>query len=209
MNLSSQQSDRNAILASMRSSVPADENQRTNLLVELINQMASGDEAALNQLYELTLSRVFGLALKVTGRHDLAEEVCVETYWQCWRDASRFDGVRGQPLAWIMVIARSRALDALRRLDKLSYCAEPELLLEYEDCPKGTPLDRLLDREESSALAAAIKTLTSVQRQLLALAFYRDLSHQEISDQTGLPLGTVKSHLKRAQQALRNVLSQI
>lgn len=208
MNLSSEPTDRHAILATMRSIVPADETQRTSLMVDLVHQMASGDEAALNQLYELTLSRVYGLALKITSRHDLAEEVCVETYWQCWQEASRFDSMRGQPLAWIMVITRSRALDALRRLDKLTYCPEPELLLENADCPNGTPLEHLLSSEQSNALNTALRSLTAVQRQLLALAFYRDLSHQEISDQTGLPLGTVKSHLKRAQHALRNVLSQ-
>lgn len=208
MNLSSELTDRHAILARMRSIVPADETQRISLMVGLVHQMASGDEAALNQLYELTLSRVYGLALKITSRHDLAEEVCVETYWQCWQEASRFDSMRGQPLAWIMVITRSRALDALRRLDKLTYCPEPELLLENEDCPNGTPLEHLLSSEQSSALNTALRSLTAVQRQLLGLAFYRDLSHQEISDQTGLPLGTVKSHLKRAQHALRNTLSQ-
>ena len=206
MNLSSPVSDRHAILARMRSIVPTDENLRITLLTDLITQIASGDEAALNQFYELTLSKVYGLALRVTSRHDLAEEVCVETYWQCWREASRFDSMRGQPLAWLMVIARSRALDALRRLDKLSYCPEPELLLESEDCPNGTPLEHLLCSEQSGALGAALLTLTAIQREMVALAFYKDLSHQEISDHTGLPLGTVKSHIKRAQDALRSAL---
>lgn len=206
MNLSPSHNDRNAILATMRPGDSPDEAQQSRALVDLIAQMACGDEAALNHLYELTLSRVYGLALRITGRHDLAEEVCVETYWQCWQEASRFDGQRGQPFAWIMVIARSRALDALRRLDKLAYCAAPELLLECESCPDGTPLECLLGREQTSALGVAVAGLTPVQREMLALAFYRDLSHQQISDQTGLPLGTVKSHLKRAQQALRDVL---
>ncbi len=175
-------------------------------MTSLIQLMAAGDEAALGHLYELALSHVYGMAFKVTGRHDLAEEVCIETFWQSWREAGRYDALRGQPLAWLMVIARSRALDALRRLDKLTYCAEPELLLQSEDCPNGTPLEHLIRSEQSEALGAALLTLTSIQRQMVALAFYKDLSHQEISDHTGFPLGTVKSHIKRAQDTLRSAL---
>lgn len=201
--------DTNAIIGAMSAHPRSVDNSTGQPLAALIELMAAGDEAALGRLYDLTLPRVFGLAMKITGRRELAEEVCVETYWQCWQDASRFDSVRGQPLAWIMVIARSRALDALRRLDRLTYCAEPELFLKNEDCPDGTPLEHLLGSEQSRALDVALRMLTPVQRQLIALAFYRDLSHQTISDQTGLPLGTVKSHLKRAQHALRNALSQI
>ena len=200
--------DQNVILKRMCPDLSSNETIRTTLLADLIHEIASGDEVALSRLYELTLSQIYGLALRVTGRHDLAEEVCVETYWQCWREASRYDRMRGQPLAWLMVITRSRALDALRRLDKLTYCSDPETLLEHEVCPDGTPLELLLGNEQSSALNTALKTLSSIQRQLIALAFYKDLSHQEISDHTGLPLGTVKSHIKRAQDSLRNALCQ-
>ncbi|MEO6422157.1 MAG: sigma-70 family RNA polymerase sigma factor [Candidatus Nitrotoga sp.] len=70
-------------------------------------------------------------------------------------------------------------------------------------CPEGSPLDQLMRAEQSGAIGRALTKLTPVQRQMVGLAFYKDLSHQEISDQTGLPLGTVKSHLKRAQDTLR------
>jgi len=184
---------------------PAEDFQLT-VMAGLIQRMGSGDEAALARLYELTLSRVYSLALKITGRRDLAEEVCVETYWQSWREAVRYDSQRGQPLAWLMVMTRSRALDALRRLDRVSYCADPETLLENEFAAEGSPLDQLLQSEQCGALKEALTTLTPTQRQMVALAFYKDFSHQEISEHTGLPLGTVKSHLKRAQASLRNAL---
>lgn len=178
------------------------------VMSSLIQRMGSGDEAALGRLYDLTLSRVYSLALKITGRRDLAEEVCVETYWQSWREAMRYDPQRGQPLAWLMVMTRSRALDTLRRLDRVSYCADPETHLENESAAEGSPLDQLLHSEQCGALKQALATLTPTQRQMVALAFYKDLSHQEISAHTGLPLGTVKSHLKRAQASLRGVLCQ-
>lgn len=175
-------------------------------LAYLIQRMAQGDEAALARLYDLTLARVHALALRITARRDLAEEVCVETYWQAWREAVRYDAARGQPLAWLMVMTRSRALDTLRRLDRAISCPDPETHLEWESSPDASPLDRLMANEAAGALGRAIAVLTPVQRQMVGLAFYRDLSHQEISEQTGLPLGTVKSHLKRAQDALRTAL---
>lgn len=211
MNPPSNLSSSNTILGLMiPNATPAPaEDLQCALLAGLIQRMGLGDEAALGRLYELTLSRVYGLALRVTGRRDLAEEVCVETYWQSWREAMRYDASRGQPLAWLMVMTRTRALDALRRLDRVSYCPDPEQLLENESATEGSPLDQLLHGEQCGALKQALTTLTPTQRQMVALAFYKDLSHQEISDFTGLPLGTVKSHLKRAQASLRSALCQV
>jgi RNA polymerase sigma-70 factor (ECF subfamily) len=182
------------------------EDTRRAALAQLIARMAVGDEAALAHFYDLTLARAHALALRITHRHELAEEVCVETYWQLWREADRYDSQRGEPLAWLMVVVRSRALDTLRRLDRAISYAEPEIFLEAEACPLGSPLDRVMASERHSALGQALTALTPVQRQMIGLAFYKDLSHQEICDQTGLPLGTVKSHLKRAQNTLRLAL---
>lgn len=201
-------SDPDAMLARMSADPPPVEDPHSAPLAALIARMATGDETALGRFYDLALPRVHALAMRITGRRDLAEEVCIETFWQCWREADRFDGQRGQPLAWLMVMTRSRALDALRRLDRLHYCADPEQHLDGEACPAGSPLDRLLQDERADALGSALAMLTPVQRQMVALAFYRDLSHQEISAQTGLALGTVKSHLKRAQDSLRGLLTR-
>lgn len=181
---------------------------QTAALTQLIARMAAGDEAALARLYDLTLARVHGLALRIAGRRDLAEEICVETYWQAWREALRYDSARGEPLAWLMMMTRSRALDALRRQDRATPCPDPETLFDNECAPDTSPLDCLMAAERASALGRALAQLTPIQRQMVGLAFYRDLSHQEISNETGLPLGTVKSHLKRAQDALRIALCQ-
>lgn len=178
------------------------------LLTQLIRRITTGEEAALSLFYHHTLSRVYALALRISGCCDLAEEICVETFWQVWRDATSYDSSRGQPLAWVLVITRSRALDALRRRGRIEYCPDPEIYLDGVSCPEGSPLDQLMQAEQSGALSRALTTLTPVQRQMVGLAFYKDLSHQEISDQTGLPLGTVKSHLKRAQDTLRIAICQ-
>lgn len=198
--------DTAVILGAMSQDAASPEDSLCLALGALIQRMSAGDEAALGQLYDLTLSRVYGLAMKITGRRELAEEICVETFWQSWREASRYDARRGQPLAWLMVMTRTRALDALRRLDRAASTPEPETNLENDAAPEASPLDHLLHSERTGALRAALTALTPIQRQLVALAFYKDLSHQQISHQTGLPLGTVKSHLKRAQHSLRTLL---
>jgi RNA polymerase sigma factor (sigma-70 family) len=172
----------------------------------LIGRMANQDESSLEAFYELTLSKVYGLALKITRRHDLAEDVVGDTYWQVWHQAVRFDIDRGLPMAWLMLICRSRALDALRKLDEADSHPEPgELIVASEfSCPT---LDQMLTLERDSALHAAMAKLSATQRQLIALAFFKGYTHQEIAEQTNLPLGSVKSHIKRAQASLKDALS--
>ena len=208
MSPSSSTPEPGAILDPMTADSNLAEAADTERLSALIARIAGGCEASLGLFYEQTLPRVHGLALRITQRRDVAEEVCVETYWQVWREAVRFDGARGHPLAWLMMMARSRALDALRRLDQAESCADPEIYLDGDAHAGGSALDLLLDAERDAALRQALDMLTPVQRLMIALAFYRDYSHQDISDHTGLPLGTVKSHLKRAQDSLRKVLAQ-
>ncbi|GAB4297679.1 MAG: sigma-70 family RNA polymerase sigma factor [Desulfuromonadia bacterium] len=198
--------DAGAILGFVNTDRAPAEDRQCAELTALIRRMATGDEAALGRFYDLTLPRVYGLAMRIAGRRELAEEVCVETYWQSWREAIRYDTRRGHPLAWLMVMARTRALDALRRQNDAR--EDPETCLEGEPSPEPSPLDHLLQLETSGALREALAALTPIQRELVALVLYKDLSHQEISDRTGLPLGTVKSHLKRAQDGLRKALFQ-
>jgi RNA polymerase sigma-70 factor (ECF subfamily) len=175
-------------------------------MLALIGGMAKRDESSLEAFYDLTLSKVYGLALKITRRHDLAEDVVGDTYWQAWHQAVRFDISRGVPMAWLMLICRTRALDALRKLDEADSHPEPsELIVETGfSCPT---LEKMLTLERDSALHVAMAKLSAIQRQLIALAFFKGYTHQEISEQTNLPLGSVKSHIKRAQALLKDALS--
>lgn len=175
-------------------------------LVLWIDAIADHDERALVALYDATLSRVYGLVLRVVRRPALAEEVVEEAYFQVWRQAVRFDPARGRALAWLLGMARSRAIDAVRREarfqhDSLDADAAPELPV---DTP---PSDELLDAARGHAdLYQALLQINAQPRQLVALAFFRGLSHEEIADQTALPLGTVKSQIRRALITLRQVL---
>jgi len=164
------------------------------------------DEAALGRLYDLTVGRVYAVALRIMRHADLAEEVVSDVYMQVWRDAHRYDASRGRVLAWLLIISRSRALDLLRRQDEAFSHPDPHELVAEPDSGQKTAQDLLQASQEGSALHAAMATLTPLQRQLLSLAFFRGLSHSEIVAHCGLPLGTVKTHIRRALGALRDAL---
>lgn len=174
-------------------------------LREWIARVVRQDQQALAELYETMAGRVYGLALRITRQVQTAEEVTEDCFWQVWRQAPRFDPARGAAMAWIMTIARSRALDALRRSDTAESLGEDRLNgIEAED--GGDPHDLLDAVEKQHRLHAALRDLEPLPRQLVALAFFRGLSHEEIAGQMGLPLGTVKSHIRRALLRLRELL---
>ncbi len=164
------------------------------------------DERALLALYEATLSRVYGLVLRLVRRTQLAEEVAEEVYFQVWRQAPRFDAERGRALTWLLGMARSRAIDAIRREARFQHEE-----LDEEAAPGAAPAaesgDELLAVAQGHAeLHRALLRLKPQPRQLVALAFFNGLSHAEIATQTHLPLGTVKSQIRRALLSLRESL---
>ncbi len=172
-----------------------------------IAAVGRGDEQALGSLYDATLGRVYGIALRITRQPATAEEVAEDVYWQVWRQALRFDAERGNAMTWLLTIARSRALDALRRRDEADSHPEPETLLEAQPGGDADPQNLLEATRRSDALHAALAQLDALPRQLIALAFFRGLTHEEISAQMCLPLGTVKSHIRRAMAGLAQVLN--
>lgn len=173
-------------------------------LVELLRRIAGGDQEAVASFYDATSSRAYGLALHVTRAADEAEEAVSDAYLQVWRQAGRFDPTRGSPLAWLLMITRSRALDRMRRRDEARPVAE---VPETPDRAHGVGAEALLlESESASAVQAALAGLSEAQQRMVQLAFYRGMSHPEIVAETGLPLGTVKSHLRRALQALAKTL---
>lgn len=202
--------DAAAAQAPLRPPATANEVQLQVWLSRVVRQ----DEAALAELYRATIGRVYGLALRIVRNPALAEEVAEDTFWQVWRQAPRFDPQRGTALAWVLTIARSRALDALRartraQPDTVSADALGEALdaqrLDHD--PADNPHDLLEAVQSHAQLHGALRQLEAVPRQLVALAFFKGLTHEEIAGQTGLPLGTVKSHIRRALTALRKWLT--
>lgn len=181
-----------------------DEQQR---LCALVARMAKADEAALGELYDAAIGRVYGFALRIVNHVGTAEEIASDVFLQAWRDAGRYDASRSRVLTWLLMMCRSRALDRLRAREANEVLHDdPETLVAETSAEGGGPADLLEATQTSHALHAAIATLQPMQRQMLGLAFFRGLSHQEIADHMDLPLGTVKSHIRRAVEALRTQL---
>ena len=174
-------------------------------LLDLMQRIQRQDQSALATLYAHISPRVFGLALRVTRRRAMAEEVRESSFFQVWRQAHRFDATKGKVLSWVLTITRSRALDALRRESRLS-CDRYATIEHLQDQGESAE-DALGAARENSRLRDALMQLRAQSRQLLALAFFRGLSHEEIAEQTALPLGTVKSQIRRALFVLKQLLS--
>jgi RNA polymerase sigma factor (sigma-70 family) len=175
-------------------------------LVSLLRGVKAGEQRALERFYRLTIGRVFGLALRIVRCRATAEEVAEDVYVQVWHSAATYDAQRGSPLGWLLTICRSRALDSLRRADKAIVDPDPTERLDAVAQLVPGLQDLLQATQEHAALHAALARLRPEQRQCLALAFFRGLTHAEIAAEADLPLGTIKSRIRRALVALREEL---
>lgn len=192
-------------LAAAQTLPPVDDDA---LMQECLVRMRAQDQVGLATLYDLSASRVYGVAIRIVRREDLAEEVVSDVFVQAWRDVARYDTSRGRVIAWLLIMARTRALDCLRRQDEaFSHPTPYDLVAEPENDRPG-PEDILTATREGEALHEALTRLTPLQRQLVSLAFFRGLSHSEIADETNIPLGSVKTHIRRALAMLRDVLER-
>jgi RNA polymerase sigma-70 factor, ECF subfamily len=170
--------------------------------------VAAGDTAALTELYDSTVAKVHALVRAIVRNPADAEEVTCDVYTVAWRTASHFDPSRGSVMAWLLTIARYRSIDCLRRqrgrgrlFDE--QCPQDDL---PDDAEYVSP-ERMLNLFQSrSVVRTALEQLSPERRRLVGLAFFEGLSHAEIVEKTGLPMGTVKSHLRRAMQSLRGLL---
>jgi len=166
-----------------------------------IAAIGSGDSESLGLLYDATLGRCYALAMRILRDPQAAEDVCEDVYLQVWRQAVRFDPARGNVIAWLLTMCRSRALDHLRRRKMEEARGDIETLLAFEEVPG--PFDLVLGLDASSRIGEAVGRLSGAQRQVIGLAFYRGMTQQEIADHLEMPLGTVKSNTRRALAALR------
>jgi len=178
-------------------------------LAELIARVMRQDEAAMALLYEQLSGRVYAVAVHITRQVAAAEEVLQDTFWQVWRQAPRFDAKRGTAAAWVLTLARSRALDAARAMARDPVQRRGQSIddeFEPADASNPDPMDILQAVRRDSALHAQLAALDPLRRQLISLAFFKGMTHDEIAQHTGLPLGTVKSHVRRALSALHATL---
>jgi len=168
----------------------------------LVARIADGDQEAFAALYDRLATQAYSLAIYVVKDGRAAEDVVQEAFVNIWRMARTYTTERGSVAAWAMTVVRNRAVDHLRRLS-----SRPRIVGDLENLIVATPHDevwasvaRSLDAE---TVRGAMSSLPVEQQQTIEMGFFQGLSHQEIADRTGLPLGTVKSRMRNGLRKMR------
>ena len=170
-------------------------------------RIAAGDQSALAELYDASSAKVFGLAMKILGDRDAAEEITVDVYTQVWRKIASYDAQRGTPGSWLMTMTKNRAIDGFR--SRYLERGRQVPLDEAAELPghEATPEQYSAGLERQRLVQAALAMLSTEQRQAIALAYYWGMSQSEIADRLKLPLGTVKTRMRLGMIRLREVLA--
>ena len=179
------------------------------VLAALLARVAAEDANALRTLYDLTSAKLFGVALRILVKREWAEEALQESFVNIWRYAGDYREALAAPFTWMAAIVRNRALDCLRR-QKAAVADGSGLTTEWSETldeviagDERDPADSALVSEQAKQLAICLARLEASQRQAVALAYLRDQSHSEIADQLSVPLGTVKSWVRRGLEKLK------
>ena len=169
----------------------------------LLQRCAAGDGAAFRALYDRWSARLHGIALRITRQPSLAADATHDAFVQVWEQARRFDPGRGSAEAWMIGLVRYRSLDIVRRQTREVPGYEPE---ERED-ESPDALSRLVSTAEGAALHRCLERLEAERRTLVVMAFVEGLSHSELAERLRVPLGTVKSWIRRSLLSLRECLA--
>ena len=176
----------------------------------LLIEVGRGDRCAFAEVYRLTSARLLGVVLRVNTHRGEAEEVLQDVYVSVWHLAAQFQQIRGDGLAWLVSVARHRAIDSVRlreRRPQQAWCGdafdETEGPYDALACPAMGPQERCSMASDATALAHCLGALSAPQRHSIILAYYDGLSHSEIAQQLGRPVGSVKGWVRRGLIELR------
>jgi RNA polymerase sigma-70 factor (ECF subfamily) len=178
---------------------------------QLVAAMAAGDSGpALSAFYQQYASMVLALLMKMLGSRAEAEEILQDVFVELWRRAPQYDRTRGSVVAWVVTVARCRALDALRarsrrRGDRQSEYGEGDAMV----TESGRPDVLVSSTRWHQALRQAFQRLSAEQRAVLELSYFQGMSHGQIADTLGLPVGTVKSRILAGMRSMRTMLPVI
>jgi RNA polymerase sigma-70 factor, ECF subfamily len=171
----------------------------------LIDAVGHGSQVALKRLYEIESRRLYGIALRIVRRPEIAAEVLQETFVQIWQNAAAFSDKRGAGTAWLTGIVRFRSLDAVRKAGREIPSDDPTL---GDEAIEPDVIDKIGASAEADALRRCLKLLEREQRLCIVLAFVDGLSHSEVAAHIKAPLGSVKSWIRRGLLSLRRCLEQ-
>ena len=177
--------------------------------VQLVMRMSVGDEEALATFYELFSPLLYGMSLKILHDEDEAEDVLQETFIQIWKKAACYDSKLSSPSTWAVMILRNKAIDRLRARNRL----EAVVTRASEACAYMPDRDEIsaeqpFFREQRRIVREALMGLSAERRLVLELAFFEGLTHEEIAQRLGMPLGTIKTRIRRALIEMRNLAGE-
>ena len=172
----------------------------------LIARIAAGDRDAFSRFYDLLAPTAFGLIRRVLRDPEAAAEVLQEVFWQVWREAPQYDAGRGSPEAWLVMRAKTRAIDRLRsirRRDRTFVAPVDESVARSSEEPAENPA---VVAEDRSLIQTALAQLPEPQRRVIEMAFFEGLTQSEIAIRLREPLGTVKTRARLGLERLRGAL---
>ncbi len=181
------------------------------ILMGYLERIARQDQLALRELYDATSSKLYAIAMRVVGNVAHAEDVLQEAYLTIWRVAGDYKAPLSPPMVWLGVIVRSRGLDFLRRRRaERSLAGQPidDMLSDTLASDIETPMDTSEASEQAWALHECLRKIEPKQREVVTMAYFRDLSHSELAQQLKLPLGTVKTWMRRSLEQLRSCMNR-
>jgi RNA polymerase sigma factor (sigma-70 family) len=177
------------------------------LIVTALARIPSGDRAALQTVYRLTSAKLFGVCLRILGERSEAEDVLQEVYVTVWRKAGDFDAARASPLTWLIAIARNRAIDRLRATKHSRHMDPIEAADGVADA--GAMADVALENAQDFArLHGCLDGLETRERAALRGAFFDGNTYEDLATRMNVPLGTMKSWIRRAMMKLKSCLQQ-
>ncbi len=178
---------------------------RDEQLRELLAACARQDRRAFELLYQSTSAKLFGVLLRILDRRDTAQECLQDVYLKIWNNASGYKSHVAAPLTWMSTIARYQAIDHLRRHRREVIEADPGRQRDRVDLD-GSPEEQTEECAEGERLDNCLRQLKNEQRQVLVLAYYKGLTHDELAKQTMIPVGTIKTWIRRGLHQLRSCL---
>ncbi len=174
--------------------------------------VARKDANAFRALYDASSPKLFGFALRILIKREAAEEVLQEAFVSVWNNAASYQASLAAPMTWMTTIVRNKAFDMLRRVDhtvELDADTFDKDVMDAMESSDLTPLAALQLSQESTALAGCLARLEGLHRQAVAMAFYHDMSHSEVAEHMKLPIGTVKTWIRRGLERLRLCLNKL